>query len=157
MRFVFFLFFSGFARLKEASPERHPAPERCRYANIVTCNAHHASHVKVLCTPLFWGVSIILGGLGVFNQPASLCQPLPPVARRRLWEPTSTRASRCGPTSPLSPSEDRLANILRGIWGGFLERKYWGGFCGKYFDGFFAGFFSLSCGLLATKNLQNPP
>ena len=42
-RILFFVFSSGFARLKDANPERHLAPERCRYARIVT---HHVSHVE---------------------------------------------------------------------------------------------------------------
>ena len=157
--FVIFFVFSGFARLKEANPERHPAPERCRYASVVTCNAHHVSHVEGLMhTTNFGG----LGGLQ--HQPASLCQPLPPVARRqRLWEPTSTRASRCAPTSPLSPSEDRL----RISWEGFGEdfgEDFWRGNFGEDFGedflmDFLLDFFCRSpCGLLAKKSpLKNPP
>ena len=112
--------------------------------------------LKVLCRPLF---------LGAWRSSTPTCQPcvnpchlLP--EKRRLWQPTSTRASRCAPAPPLSPSEDRLANVLKvvwgGFWGGFLERKFWGGFRGGFFDGFFAGFFFVAlrrspCGLRAKK------
>ena len=59
--------FSGFARIKEANPERHPAPERCRYASVVTCNVHHASHVEGHMH------TTILGGLAVLNTNLLAC------------------------------------------------------------------------------------
>ena len=141
---MIFCIFCGFCKVEGGQSERHSAPERCRYASVVACNAHHASHVKVFCRPLFWGA---------WRSSTPTCQPcvnpchlLP--ERRRLWQPTSTRASRCVPAPPLSPSDHQLANVLRrvwgGFWGGFLERSFWGGFWEDFLMDFCWRFLSLS-------------
>ena len=72
--FVIFCVFFGLCKVEGGQSERHSAPERCRYASDVACNAHHASHVNVLCRPLFWA------RLEVFTSTPTLlalCQRLP--------------------------------------------------------------------------------
>ena len=139
----------GFARLKEANPERHPGPQRCRYANIAICNAHHASHVEGLMQ------TTSFGGLEVFNTNLVARQPLPPVARKKTPAGANLHKgiSRCAPTPPLSPSEDRLANILS-----HLGRMFGEEILGRISVRMFMDFFCRSpCGLLEkseTKSAQ---
>ena len=66
------IFFGGLCKVKGGQPERRPAPKRCGYARVVTCNAHHTSNVEGLMP------ATILGGLEVFNTNLlAMCQPLP--------------------------------------------------------------------------------